>query len=434
MIYVTVGNHRLLLTKPLAPPGAQGTAYEHPLAPHRCVKVEHRPPVDLKDRIEEMMKRRPDGQYFQAWPLAVAYDAGGQAVGYEMGRVVDGLEMEQILNPAFRHSAIDEQFLYHVALNFARALPSLHASGYIEADIRPQNLMVVRQGLVLPIDLNSCQFTAAGRLFPACYGDGDYLAPRLQQADLSQTERRVADDLWSAATVIHKLVRGGEHPFNYQCPPGAPFVPMTERIVRGLWPDSGKYPDVPPATQAPPFASMPMALQEMFFRCFDLGHGDESLRPKIDEWVAVLELLARRRATISQRNWDACLGRKRSTFRLPGVPRIGRVGAVATIAAVGLLALGGVSLLTNEDTSQPPVENSAQSDASSETVNQPAPPETPTGDAMTSPEQVSTPSSDATSESPNSLTAAEPTTLFESPPISSHTPDLWRSFSSGDKR
>jgi DNA-binding helix-hairpin-helix protein with protein kinase domain len=420
---VIVRQQRLLLTTPLAPPGAQGTVYEHPLDARRCIKVLHAQQPDLKDRIEEMLKRRPDGQSFQAWPLAVAYDAGGQAVGYEMGRVVDGLAMEHILNPAFRHPAIREPFLYRVALSFARALAALHASGYIEADIRPLNLMVVRQGLVLPIDLDSCQFTAAGRLFPACYGDGDYLAPRLQQADLRQTERRVPDDLWSAATVIHKLVRGGEHPFNYQCPPGAPFTPMTERIVRGLWPDSGKYPDVPPATQAPPFASLPMPLQELFFRCFDLGHAEESLRPTMDDWVAVVELLAPRRATISRRKWHACLGPKRPTFRLAGLPRIGRIGTVATIAAAGLLAVGGVSMLTNQDTSPSQIEFPARAEASWGTVTQPTTPET------TAAEQMSTPSSVAASGSPISSATSEPTTRVEQAPTSSQTPDLWRSFS-----
>ncbi len=109
-----------------------------------------------------------------------------------------------------------------VAAELADAIAHLHDCGLVHGDLKPQNVLVDRDGRPTLIDLGLTQHTAqriAGGNFQGTYG---YAAPEL----LKQGERGHTVDLYALGAVTYHMLTG-RLPFTTRDPAALAWLPMT---------------------------------------------------------------------------------------------------------------------------------------------------------------------------------------------------------------
>jgi serine/threonine protein kinase len=131
---------------------------------------------------------------------AVADDDGAYLVMEyaEGGSVIDWLE---------RHGAMPARMAADIALQLCRGIAAAHAQGIIHRDIKPQNLVVDRNGTVKVTDFGIAQATKEPRLTltGTVMGTVGYMAPEQSESAKHADERA---DIYSIAATLYTLVRG----------------------------------------------------------------------------------------------------------------------------------------------------------------------------------------------------------------------------------
>lgn len=144
--------------------------------------------------------------------IVAAYDAGEQSgVRYLVMAYVDGIDLARLVE---RHGPIPINDACELARQSAVGLQHAFERGLVHRDIKPQNLMLARDGTVKVLDLGLARpfgdvaaesLTAAGTML----GTADYLAP--EQWDSPQTADIRADIYGLGCTLFHLLA--GKPPF-----------------------------------------------------------------------------------------------------------------------------------------------------------------------------------------------------------------------------
>lgn len=94
------------------------------------------------------------------------------------------------------------QDLLNVAMESAKGLRAMHRAGYVHADLKPNNIMVMTDGTVKLIDLG--QSSKMNEPKPRVQGTPDYMAPE-------QVQRGVLDartDVFGLGATLHKMLTG----------------------------------------------------------------------------------------------------------------------------------------------------------------------------------------------------------------------------------
>jgi len=145
---------------------------------------------------------------------------------------VDGVSLRQVLERGIRLSPVEAASL---VLQVLDALACAHAVGVVHRDVKPANILVMRDGRVKVADfgisrVESSDLTSAGGLI----GTPGYMSP--EQCDGGEVDART--DIFSTAAVLHELIAGT------RAFPGRSFGEVRRRIVQE------PSPDLPPAVAA----------------------------------------------------------------------------------------------------------------------------------------------------------------------------------------
>jgi serine/threonine protein kinase len=150
------------------------------------------------------------------------FDVGeSNGINYFAMEYVDGPTLISLLE---RGGALDEKRALNVALQIARALEHAHKNGMVHRDIKPDNIMIARDGTAKLCDLGLAR--EAGKTADASergqsLGTPNYISP--EQAK-GQTDIDIRSDLYSlGATFYHMLT--GQPPYQ-----GSAAVVMTKHI------------------------------------------------------------------------------------------------------------------------------------------------------------------------------------------------------------
>ena len=173
----------------------------------------------LKDdyQTDEEFKRR-----FQAESRAIAilnhanivsvYDiSSGGELDYIVMELIDGLTLREYVT---RRGRISWQETLHFSTQIARALEHAHSRGVIHRDIKPQNVMVLKDGSLKVADFGIAQLASVhNTLTREALGSVHYISP--EQAKGSGTDRRT--DIYSLGVVMYELLTG-ELPYDGETP------------------------------------------------------------------------------------------------------------------------------------------------------------------------------------------------------------------------
>ncbi|MGH8000822.1 MAG: tetratricopeptide repeat protein [Brasilonema sp.] len=282
--------------------GGEACIYTVPTDAGLVAKVYHKPTPAQARKLEVMLTHPPEnptaslGHISIAWPVELlrSPDGNDEVIGFLMPRIQGMRPIIDFYNPRTRRQQcplFNYQYLIRTARNLASAFAALHERGYCVGDVNESNILVSDMALVTIVDTDSFQVKDPdnGIIYRCHVGKPEFTPPELHNKTFAQCDRNSAHDLFGLAVLIFQLLMEGTHPFSgiYQAA-GEP--PQYEaRIVSGHFTYSQKRRVPYIATPiAPPWDILPLALQELFIRCFEDGHNNPQIRPSAQTWLTAL--------------------------------------------------------------------------------------------------------------------------------------------------
>ena len=121
---------------------------------------------------------------------------------YIVMELIDGITLKQYMD---RRGQMDWRESLHFIIQIMRALEHAHSRGIIHRDIKPQNIMVLRDGSVKVADFGiACLQNNAQTLTQDALGSVHYISP--EQARGEHIDAR--SDIYSAGVVLYEMLTG----------------------------------------------------------------------------------------------------------------------------------------------------------------------------------------------------------------------------------
>ena len=121
---------------------------------------------------------------------------------YIVMELIDGITLKQYMA---RRGEMDWRESLHFIIQIMRALEHAHSRGIIHRDIKPQNIMVLRDGSVKVADFGiACLADAHQTLAQEALGSVHYISP--EQAKGERLDAR--SDIYSAGVVLYEMLTG----------------------------------------------------------------------------------------------------------------------------------------------------------------------------------------------------------------------------------
>ena len=146
--------------------------------------------------------------------IVSVYDVGSSSeADYIVMELIEGISLKQYME---RKGVLNWKETLHFAIQIAKALEHAHSRGIVHRDIKPHNVMVLKNGSVKVADFGIAQVTAsANTLTTEALGSVHYISP--EQAKGGRVDNR--SDLYSLGVVMYEMIAGrvpydGDSPVN----------------------------------------------------------------------------------------------------------------------------------------------------------------------------------------------------------------------------
>ena len=195
--------------------------------------------------------------------IVSVYDVSrSDGLDYIVMEMIDGLTLKQYMQR--RGTPLNWREALHFIAQIMRALSHAHSRGIIHRDIKPQNIMVLRDGSVKVTDFGIAQLTSAAQntLTQEAIGSVHYISP--EQAKGSHVDCRT--DIYSAGVVLYEMLTG-RLPFESDTPVGVAIQHINAIPV----PPRSLNPDVPETLEEITMKAMAPSLSQRY------GSADEML-------------------------------------------------------------------------------------------------------------------------------------------------------------
>ena len=135
--------------------------------------------------------------------IVAIYDVSrGSDLDYIVMELIDGITLKQYME---RRGQMDWREALHFMTQIIKALSHAHSRGIIHRDIKPQNIMILRDGTVKVADFGiACLSNTAQTLTQEALGSVHYISP--EQATGARPDAR--SDLYSAGVVLYEMLTG----------------------------------------------------------------------------------------------------------------------------------------------------------------------------------------------------------------------------------
>ena len=195
--------------------------------------------------------------------IVSVYDVShSDGLDYIVMELVDGMTLKQYMKK--RGTPLNWREALHFITQIVRALSHAHSRGIIHRDIKPHNIMVLRDGSVKVTDFGIAQLASAAQntMTQEAIGSVHYISP--EQAKGSHVDCRT--DIYSAGVVLYEMLTG-RLPFEGDTPV---FVAI-QHINSIPVPPRSLNPDVPKALEDITMKAMAPDLDQRY------GAADEML-------------------------------------------------------------------------------------------------------------------------------------------------------------
>ena len=174
--------------------------------------------------------------------IVAVYDVSRSSdLEYIVMELIDGITLKQYMQR--KGNKLNWREALHFITQIVKALGHAHSRGIIHRDIKPHNVMVLRDGSVKVADFGIARLTSGGHstLTQEALGSVHYISP--EQARGSRIDAR--SDLYSAGVVLYEMITG-RLPFEGDTPVSVAIqhinsIPLSPREID---------PDIPEALEA----------------------------------------------------------------------------------------------------------------------------------------------------------------------------------------
>ena len=135
--------------------------------------------------------------------IVSVYDVSrGGDMEYIVMELIDGITLKQYME---RRGRMDWREAMHFITQIMRALSHAHSRGIIHRDIKPQNIMVLRDGSVKVADFGiACLADSAQTLTQEALGSVHYISPEQARGDRPDAR----SDIYSSGVVLYEMLTG----------------------------------------------------------------------------------------------------------------------------------------------------------------------------------------------------------------------------------
>ena len=137
--------------------------------------------------------------------IVAVYDVSrSDELEYIVMELIDGITLKQYMQK--KGEALNWREALHFITQIMKALGHAHSRGIIHRDIKPHNIMVLRDGSVKVADFGIARLTSAAQntLTQEALGSVHYISP--EQARGSHIDAR--SDIYSAGVVLYEMITG----------------------------------------------------------------------------------------------------------------------------------------------------------------------------------------------------------------------------------
>ena len=136
--------------------------------------------------------------------IVKVYDVSvGENLQYIVMECVEGMTLREYLNE--RGGKITSRETVHFIAQILRALDHAHRNGVVHRDIKPQNIMVLRDGSVKVADFGiACLADSAQTLTQEALGSVHYISPEQARGDRPDAR----SDIYSSGVVLYEMLTG----------------------------------------------------------------------------------------------------------------------------------------------------------------------------------------------------------------------------------
>ena len=169
--------------------------------------------------------------------IVSVYDVSrGDDLDYIVMELIDGITLKQYMQKKKKNGSLNWRESLYFITQIMRALSHAHSRGIIHRDIKPQNIMVLRDGSVKVADFGIARIMSAAQntLTQETLGSVHYISP--EQARGSHIDARA--DIYSAGVVLYEMLTG-RLPFDGDSPVSVAIqhISATPLAPRELDPD-----------------------------------------------------------------------------------------------------------------------------------------------------------------------------------------------------
>lgn len=197
--------------------GAGGMAMVYRALDHRLNR-----PVAIKILKDELSRNKDFRRRFHAESQAVAMVSHPNIVGvydvsssgeadYIIMELIEGITLKQYLE---RKGNLNWRETLHFAMQIAKALEHAHSKGIVHRDIKPHNIMILKDGSIKVADFGIARVgSSSSTLTREALGSVHYISP--EQARGSVVDNR--SDLYSLGVVMYEMLTG-KPPYDGETP------------------------------------------------------------------------------------------------------------------------------------------------------------------------------------------------------------------------
>ena len=208
--------------------------------------------------------------------IMAVYDVSrSEQVEYIVMELIDGITLKQYMQR--KGGPLSWKESLHFITQIMKALSHAHGRGIIHRDIKPQNIMVLRDGSIKVTDFGIARLASAAQstLTQEALGSVHYISP--EQARGSRIDGR--SDIYSAGVVLYEMLTG-RLPFEGDTPVSVAIqhinsIPLPPRELN---------PDIPEALEAITMKAMAPKVENRYRNADDMLYDLEEFRkdPSID--------------------------------------------------------------------------------------------------------------------------------------------------------
>ncbi len=229
----------------------------------------------LKDefaRDEEFRRRfRADGEAVAMLShpnIVQVYDVSSTtSANFIVMELIDGISLKQYME---KRGSLNWKETLHFAMQIATGLEHAHSRGIVHRDIKPHNVMVLKNGSVKVMDFGIARvMSKSNTLTKEALGSVHYISP--EQAKGSFTDNR--SDLYSLSVVMYEMM-AGRPPYDGE----SPVSVAIQHISGGAVPPSVLNPNIPKGLEQIILKGMSIELKDRYPSATDLLRDMEEFR------------------------------------------------------------------------------------------------------------------------------------------------------------